>query len=397
MSASRFQGRPWRLVRGGAPTDALLAGALAIVAMVALRIGPVPDGGRDADAFAYLLGLVLTVPLAVRQRWPVLVLGAMVAGSAAYASRGYPTANIDFFGPIIAFYTVASTRARPVVGASAAFLLAAVVASIAISPVEGEAASAALNGAVIILATWFLGDSVRRRRQATALLQERTRELEAARLELAERAVTEERLRIARDLHDVVAHHISAVIVQSSVAAELVGRDDSAAATAIANVRDVSRRALADTRQVLGVLRTGPGASDGSSPGLRDIAAVAASVCANGTPVDLRVEPASGAAPSPELEEAAFRVVQEALTNVLRHAPGAETAVIVSPRAAGGLALSVTNGPPPHVSAAGDGAPGFGLAGMRERVEMLGGTFEAGPVQGGGFRVAATLPPGAAR
>jgi signal transduction histidine kinase len=389
----RLAATAWRIV-SGFPGDVAIALALAAVGSVALRYASAPAGGREADAFAYLLALVLSLPIAARRTSPEAVLAVMAAGSVAYVVRGYPSVNVDFFGPVLAFYTVASQRPRPTSIGAGVVLWLAVTGALAASPVEGENGAGTLTAAVVILAVWLFGDSVRQRRAYGDRLELQARELEHARLELAAQAVTQERLRIARDLHDVVAHHMSSIVVQAAVARESVTPEQRAAMRAIEHIESTGRSALSEIRQLLGVLmRTGDGrATEDPALGLASLGQLVERARAGGVPVETSIEGARGPIPS-AVDLAAYRVLQEALTNVVRHASGSRALVSVLYRD-DALNLEVINNasakPRPPKST--DTRGGLGIPGMRERVTLLGGTFEAGPTSDGGFRVVAALP-----
>jgi signal transduction histidine kinase len=253
-------------------------------------------------------------------------------------------------------------------------------------------------------AGWWLGDGARRRQEAVAAARQRAAELEQAREELARRAVTEERLRIARELHDVVAHSMSIIAVQSGVGVHVLDSQPEEARKALAAVEATSRQALVEMRRLLGVLRqeAEPRGSLAPAPGLAELEALAGEVARAGVRVEVRIEGAPGRLPA-GLDLSAYRIVQEALTNVVRHA-GPATARVTVRYAPGQVALEVVDdggfAGKGLESAVGrrstdsdrPGRSGHGLAGMRERAALYGGTLEAGPLPGGGFRVAASLP-----
>ncbi|HZA82059.1 MAG TPA: sensor histidine kinase, partial [Actinomycetes bacterium] len=240
----------------------------------------------------------------------------------------------------------------------------------------------------ILAAAWMLGDGARRRLEAIATAQQRAAELELARDELARRAVTEERLRIARELHDVVAHSMSIIAVQSGVGVHVLDSQPEEARKALVAVEATSRQALVEMRRLLGVLRQ-EAETRGSlapAPGLAEVEALAAEVARAGVRVEVRIEGTPAKLPA-GLDLSAYRIVQEALTNVVRHA-GPATARVAVRYGPGQVAVEV-------VDDGRGGAPGdqgHGIAGMRERAALYGGTLEAGPLPGGGFRVAASLP-----
>jgi signal transduction histidine kinase len=249
-----------------------------------------------------------------------------------------------------------------------------------------------------VAAAWWLGDATRRRQEAIGAARERAVELERAREELARRAVVEEQLRIARELHDVVAHSMSIIAVQSGVGAHVLDSQPEEARKALTAIEVTSRPALTEMRRLLGVLRqeAEPSGSLTPTPGLAEVDALAAEVARAGARVEVRIEGTRPELP-PGLDLSAYRIVQEALTNVVRHA-GPATARIRIRYAPQSVDVEVVDDGRGGNPRPGDG---HGIAGMRERAALYGGTLHAGPRPGGGFRVAARLPvepapPGAA-
>jgi signal transduction histidine kinase len=250
-------------------------------------------------------------------------------------------------------------------------------------------------------AIWFVADSVRERRRYLAGLAEQAAQRQQAEAERNRQAVREERVRIARELHDVVAHSLGVVTVQAGVGRRIGATDPAAAVRALSAVEVTGRGALQELRRILGLLRDdeAPQPSLAPVPGIADLDELAEVVRAAGTPVSLAVTGDAAALP-PAAALTVYRIVQEALTNVVKHTGGAAAAVRV---AAGpdGVRLTVRNdGRPvtagtgvPGSPAAGAGAAGrHGIVGMRERAAAFGGTLDAGPVPGGGFQVTAFLP-----
>jgi len=240
------------------------------------------------------------------------------------------------------------------------------------------------------VSAWLLGYFVGVRRRDTAELRRRAAELELAREELARRAVSEERLRIARELHDIVAHSMSVIAVQSGVGAHVIDTQPEEARKALAAVEDTSRSALNELRRLLGVLRQDGDEADGlgPAPGLGDLGRLAAQMGEAGLAVELEMRGTRPAVP-PGVDLSAYRIVQESLTNVLKHA-GPATAKVRVGYDEHELRVEVTDDG--RGAAAGETAGGHGIAGMRERAAVFGGELSAGPRQGGGFRVAARLP-----
>jgi len=243
------------------------------------------------------------------------------------------------------------------------------------------AASLVLTGAAV--AVDAAGASHRARR--ALLAQEEQTELEQAR-----RAVLEERARIARELHDVVAHHMSLIAVQAETARYRLDGVPPAAAAEFGSISDQARQALAEMRRLLGVLRDDRPAARAPQPGLTDVPALVAASRRAGVAVDLAMPDEAGQVP-PGVGLCAYRIVQEALANASRHAPGAQVIVNVEGDS-DDLWLQVRNGPAASPPAAGPARPGQGLVGMRERVAVVGGSLVTGPTPDGGFLVAASLP-----
>jgi signal transduction histidine kinase len=247
------------------------------------------------------------------------------------------------------------------------------------SPAIASAAVTALAVAVDTTGAW------RRTRRALVVQSERT-ELEEAR-----RAVLEERTRVARELHDVVAHHMSLIAVQTETARYRLPELQEAAVAEFASVSKQAREALSEMRRLLGVLRDHRPAERAPQPQLGDVPALVAASVGVGMSVSLSMSEDTGRVPT-AVGLCAYRVIQEALANASRHAPGSTVSVSLE-RNDGALCVQVTNGPGrPPASSAVHPQPGHGLLGMRERVALLGGSFESGPAPGGGFALSAVLP-----
>jgi signal transduction histidine kinase len=370
----------------------VLDGLLAVVAAGAgvatlATVLPFDPGSPEAWA-AYLLVLAHTLPIAVRRRWPLAVLAWGLATGVAFAALGLNLVSLTF-AVLVYLYTVAAHRPRvdSLAGLAATEALLVLV-WLARPRALGDGGTLVLDG-LIMAAGWWLGNGARRRQEAVAAARQRAAELEEAREELARRAVTEERLRIARELHDVVAHSMSIIAVQSGVGVHVLDSQPEEARKALAAVEATSRQALVEMRRLLGVLRqeAEPRGSLAPAPGLAEVEALAAEVARAGVRVEVHIEGTPCELPA-GLDLSAYRIVQEALTNVVRHA-GPATARVAVRYSPGQVALEVVD------DGRGPGAEdrgGHGLAGMRERAALYGGTLEAGPVPGGGFRVAATLP-----
>ena len=382
----RLPASPWLFDSG----LALVATGISTLFFVELLIVAQSALPRGTLALGYALVLLHTLPLAARRRFPGTVLALSVASGLAFAALGLPPVILGV-AILVAVYSVAAYGERWV---SLAGLAAAAVGSAAVQLTPGrfENPTPVVN-TLILGAAWLLGHFVGVRRAYTDQL-ERTAELERARAELARRAVAEERLRLARELHDVVAHSISVIAVQSGVGAHVASTQPEEAAKALAAIEATSRAALVELRRLLGVLRQEgePQGDLAPVPGLADLDSLLAEVAKVGLGVRLRVEGTPARLPA-GVDLSAYRIVQEALTNVVKHAGEARAQVTIG-YGDQDILVEVTDDGLGVGAPTGDGRAGVGhgLIGMRERVQVFGGDLEAGPRPGGGFRVAARLP-----
>jgi signal transduction histidine kinase len=372
--------------------DSALALAAASLPMAFFASMPAPSGVPVAMlALGYVLVLLHTLPLVARRRFPGAVLAVCVASGLAITALGVPP---SFLGPAmpVAVYSVAAYGRRWV---SLAGLVVAELglAAVWLTPAMLERSSFLFFMGFIAVA-WVLGHFVGDRQVYAAQLEERTAELEEAREELARRAVVEERLRLARELHDVVAHAMSVIAVQSGVGAHVADSRPEEVGKALAAIEVTSRGALEELRRLLGVLRQDSEvqASLMPVPGLANLDSLLAEVGKAGLAVRVRVEGTPLQLPA-GVDLSAYRIVQEALTNVVKHAGPAHAEVTIGYRDQE-VTVEVTDDGRGAVPPASDGraGTGHGLVGMRERVGAFNGDLEVGPRPGGGFRVAARLP-----
>ncbi|MEU4799498.1 sensor histidine kinase [Streptomyces sp. NPDC023327] len=365
--------------------DALIALALTAVAVL-LGEESARQGWPELDASGYVLVALANLPAALRGKAPLAVFLFVHAVWFVYVTAGYwPVLNT--FAPMLAVYTVASLRPARLSLPCAALMGAAWIYAGLLT--DGATMAAVVAQAIgFPLVIWRFGHAARR----TAEL---ARQLKVEQDERARREVAEERGRIARELHDVVAHHMSVISVQAGLATFVFGSDPATARAALGTIAGTSGEALEELRRMLRVLRAGDGEDgDGTPeapmPGLARLAEMVERVRAGGVPVDLRVtgEPRPLA---PGIELCAYRVVQEALTNVLKHAPGAGTAVELAYRRRH-IEVSVSNDGKGVIQDRVRTGGGHGLIGMRERAKLYGGTISIGPLSEGGFAVRLTLP-----
>jgi signal transduction histidine kinase len=342
---------------------------------------------------AYLLLAVPSVALIWRNSRPVEVLGLAVGGAVGWAALG----QIDgaaLVPVIVGVYWVALTRARRTAVAAGLAGAAAIFVTEGLLGPFGWFGGPNATMWPELLAAGAVGAYVAARRQWLAAESDRAARAEQAREEDTRRRVDAERMRIARELHDVVAHSMAMINVQATAAGMQLAADPASAAEAIQAIRSASKSGLRELRTILEVLRQVDGGSQAeAAPDLRAIAALVEATSAAGTPTTLALtEPAAPLPPAVTL--AAYRIVQESLTNVVRHA--GRVAATVGLRQDGGyLYVDVVNEGGAAPAAFSDGT-GAGLTGMRERAAVLGGTLDAGPRPGGGFAVRARLPVAAA-
>lgn len=364
---------------------AAVASGSALAAMYA-RLEP---EAREADVLAYVLILALGAPMLVRRQRPVLALAVTVGVLAVYYAVGYSAVGIAV--PLApALFSVAEAGRWKLGALTGTFLLAAATWWRLYDENEDRvivgydlASTLAVMAAVI---AW--GDAVRSRREWQRELARRTAAAEMEREREAARRVADERLRIARDVHDVVGHTVAVISIQADVAREALDDDLPAARGAVDTIRRTSRQALADLRSVVGLLRGERGEADSTqpSPGLEQLAQLVDATRTDQLRADLRFEGEPFPLPSP-VDTTAHRVVQEALTNVIRHADATAVDVLVR-YGDGSVELEISDD-----GRGAAGAPdGFGLHGMQQRVHLLGGELTAENRQDGGFAVHAVLP-----
>jgi signal transduction histidine kinase len=380
--------------------DGALALALTALSIVAV-VGGAPDiGSRDPLSFTLLM--LESLPLVVRRRFPLAVLGITAGATIIHATLAGPGGVNEGLGSVVALFTVAEMHERRVSVPAAIIMGASFAALIVVRGGIPSALQGLLTTQLVIAAAWFLGDWSRTRRRFAQAIQDRARLLEQEREEQARRAVQDERDRIARELHDIVTHHVSVIVIQAGGALAAVERRPEQARDALQAIDRTARAALTDMRRMLGIL--GPGGlepvagSDGAAatagrepmPDLDRLGELIEQVRAAGLPVELAIV----GQPRPldvGVGLSAYRIVQESLTNALKHAHGARAAVELRYEPAA-LTVSVRDeGATGQHDLGTTTGTGRGLIGMRERAALFGGTLEAGPTPTG-YRVVARLP-----
>jgi signal transduction histidine kinase len=364
--------------------DALTAAALASVAVL-LGQDAVHQGHSPLDAAGYTLVVLVHLPLAFRGRAPLAVCCLVHATWLVYITAGYWPV-VCSFGPMLAVYTVASLRPPRLAVPCAAFMGATWIYAGAVSHTDGW--PSVVGQALIYPAVlWRFGETARRS-------AELTRQLRREQAERARREVAEERGRIARELHDVVAHHISVISVQTGLARYVFASEPRTARGALDTIDASAKEALDELRRMLTVLRSDDeGAPAAPMPGLARLEQMAERLRTGGVAVSLTVEGVPRPL-TPGVDLCAYRVVQEALTNVVKHAPGAsaEIRLAYEPHQ---VTVSVTDDGEGRIPDRVRTHTGHGLLGMQERAKLYGGRISVGPQEQGGFAVRLTLPTGA--
>jgi len=373
--------------------DLALTTLLAVIAVVTVMTQELVSGLRKPGFAAVLLAVAATSPVLVRRRWPLPAVAVSGVLLVIHVMVGYPEGSLPIsYGVLVYSVALCAPLAPAVAG------LGSMVASLLILGGSGAPGLEGVDVAGFIAAyavVWATGLAVRSRRDAAEAQVRAAIERAEVERQRSARAVAEERLRIAQELHDVVAHSMSVIAVQAAVGRHLIDEQPAQAAASLGAISDTSRSVLAELRRLLGVLRDADGErSHTPAPTLADLPLLIDEVSALGIHVDLSVSgaPAAGHA---GVELSAYRIVQEALTNVIKHAGVTSAVVVALDHHADRLEIAVVDdgrGVAADVPTTG----GHGILGMRERVDLWGGELVCGPAPGGGFAVRASLPIGEA-
>ncbi|MEJ3750461.1 sensor histidine kinase [Actinomycetes bacterium KLBMP 9797] len=404
MTPADVLARPWAYVRIGprarrtARSDALMALGTVAVEAVLIAIGPAAQRAVGWG-WALVLAVLCAGPIALRRVTPWLAVALTVGAIALTGALGHQSISIVVSIVVLTYSTAAYFPLRRAVLALAVLWLPVLIINLLVNseelrPADMSPAYIAMVNGLMAMACFFFGRTVHARRASTSALEERARVAEENQRALAEQAVADERRRIARELHDVVAHHVSVMGVLATGARRVLRRDPDAADEALTTIEDTSRTTLREMRRLLDVLRTDaePAADLAPQPGLAGIDTLVEQVREAGLPVSLRVDGSPGTL-DPGVALTIYRIVQEALTNALKHA-GEATAQVRLSFGVYWLIVEVFDtghGPTPGWGSREDHV-GHGLVGMRERVALYGGTLRTGPRPGGGFRVYAKIP-----
>jgi signal transduction histidine kinase len=383
----RLGPRHWRNL------DILLAvGLFGVSVGVTATIAGLSPGGTGWNVARYVAIAEVCLPLPARRRYPLGTMAVLTLGAAFVVALGAEEVNV--VAVAFAMYTVACVTPRRISLGALGVTVAAIVAGAAIG--GGPHMAANLVGIPTLTALgWVAGENTRARQAYAAGVAEQAVERERQREATLLQTASDERLRIARELHDVVAHAMSVIAVRSGVARVVMDSQPDEARQALGIIESTSRRALQEMRLIVGVLRMGEETDDSArapAPGLAEMASLLKQTEEAGVPVDVQVEGDERRLP-PGVDLSAYRIVQEALTNVVRHAGPTHVAVRMTYQP-DQLTIEVTDDGPrgslPRPVVA-DGSPGHGLVGMRERVGLFGGELQAGRLERG-FRVWARLP-----
>ena len=368
----------------------LVDGVLAFAIMV-ISIGQAVAVGR---LFAIPIGVALGIPVMFRRKHPAAAFAAGVVVGGLQVLAGIRPSTGDVAMMILLYTLAAYAPRRQSVTGLAVCLVGSAVAVALWTPPSLSLPSSLLVAAIMFagpsLLAWTLGDSMRYRRAYYANLEDRAARLERERDAQAQIAVAAERARIARELHDVVAHNVSVMVVQADGASYALDADPERTRQALGAIADTGRQALAEMRRLLGVLRReGAETSLAPLPGVEELAELLDQARAAGLPVDFQVTGEPRPVPS-GAALAAYRIVQESLTNTRKHAGPRASATVTLRYCENALMLTIADDGW-GAAAITDGA-GHGLTGMRERVSLYGGALTAGSRPGGGFEVTAVLP-----
>jgi signal transduction histidine kinase len=392
----RITPRQWVMV------DIAIAGFSLVVGTLALFV--VPDVTHPLSVSRWVLWPLIaaaTVPIAFRRRWPeaslLCICGALTVTTMLGESLApAPVLALPFYSTILKYTRRQSLVILAVIEGIA--IIAFIVAAL-LRPTQ----DVVTFNVVLAGATWFVGDSVRTRREYQAGLVSQAQERQRQELDRANRSIAEERMEIARELHDVIAHSLSVIAIQSGVGRRVIDTQPGEARSALAAIEETSRSALHELRQVLIILRNAnaEGPELDPAPSLSDLGTLVARIRSAGVPVDFHIS--GNPSPLPKgLELSVYRIIQEALTNVIKHARSAHTWVrlqyendgltVTVRNAALGAGLSAVNDQERDIGI--DEIERHGIVGMKERAATFGGTLTAEPLPDGGFEVRAWLPTG---
>jgi signal transduction histidine kinase len=382
-------------------TDVTLTSVLAGLALLSLLANWVP-GQKVTFFLAVLLTLMLIIPLILRRYFPLAVLMFMVVVEIYYRFLLIPEPRYTAYAVLFAVASAAAfgnKRWRPwVISLVILFEMIAVISLAIVYPESGWLKGTPLAQFLQLLlnlflfgAAWWIGEVFRSRREREAELKERTEQLEKEREENAQRAVLDERVRIARELHDVVAHHVSVMGIQAGAARKVLNKQPEKANEALSEIESSSRQAISELHRLLGFLRPKNQVEEVSpQPSLKQLDGLVKEMENLGLPTEVKI--IGMEKPIPEsVDLSAYRIIQEALTNVLKHAGPAKATVTVK-HSIDMMELEIIDNGKGKITGSGKQSGGRGIIGMQERISLHGGKLETGNLPGGGFFVRAKLP-----
>lgn len=367
----------------------VVVSVLFVSAQVQVWVGPTAvDGGRPVES---LLATAFTLPLLVLRRWPLPVFAILLTAVAVHDALGGSLGQ-PWFVLLLAVYAVGA-HATTVAATWALAALAAVVLAVDVPRLQqGAAVDEVLPGWFILAGTFGFGRWIRARRRESSAMRDRAAALEREHADATRAAVAEEQARIARELHDLVAHSLAVIVLQAQAGGRVLARDADQARASLESIEHLGRDGLAELRRLLDMLDTAGVEDEASHPGLEHVDQLGRRVSEAGLPVRVVVDGTPRPLPA-GLDLSAYRIVQEALTNSLKHAGPACAEVRV--RYLGDHLEIRVDDDGDGTRAGQPGRVGRGLIGMRERAALYGGTLTVGRQPGGGFRVHATFPLGA--
>ncbi|MGH7666309.1 MAG: sensor histidine kinase [Candidatus Dormibacteria bacterium] len=381
----------WARLREGGAQAGLDWALAALVSASALALVWLSPGSRsEAAPVSLALLLVATLPLGRRRQHPFAIFLLVGVAALLHVALGY---NNDFavtFAVLLALFSVAehSSRRRAATAALLVALLLPVSFGLDWSHQHQVVLSDIPYNYGLFISAWVLGDDFRQRRIRLSELKERAARVESEQAVRLDQAAEHERRRIARELHDVIAHSVAVMVLQAGAARRIAAQQPGAAVQALGDIERIGRDAMGETRRLLGLTRSTPQDSlPAPQPRLADLEPLLELTRKAGIEVELRIQGEPRRLPE-GLELSAYRIVQESLTNAIRHSDARSASVLVEYRP-GELRLQVSDDG--HGSPVGDGS-GHGLIGIRERVALFGGTVDASPQDGHGWRVSARLP-----
>jgi signal transduction histidine kinase len=396
MHTLRVAWKKLRTVNSSNPDLVYTAAAVVLTIAAVLTVPDEASDGsfKDPDGLSTALAVTQTAAIAFLRRWPLGVLIVLVSALVTGAALGYELSDVAFLASLVTVFVVASrtTGFRAIAGAG---LTISVL--VALYVLEGDGITTIgelLINTAIFAATWAGGVLVRSRVARIAQVESYAAELSQQRDVAAREAAADERARIARELHDAVGHTLNLIVVQAGAAQRVRESNPAAAYDALQSIENTGRQALTDMDRMLGILReqseVGGDVDLGPRPGLARLEPMLEEARSAGLIVAVEVTGEARKLPV-SVDLTAYRIIQEAITNVIKHAPGADAVVKIdyAPRM---LKLEVRNGPPRDGAARVKSGGGRGLPGMKERVALFGGSIQSAPMSGGGFLVQISLP-----